>query len=202
MKKKNSILIVDDSPIIIMEMTEILSSDYEVFTEIDAQKIVETAEKVLPDLILLDIVMPEQDGYTAIASLKSHENLKDIPVIFISGLNAVDSEERGLQWGAADYIHKPFAKEIVKLRVENQFKILKQIQEIEAANNVCYDLTKLLTSIINDVRVPISNITKTASAALGEDVDDKAKDYFREILSDTSKLMKITDTAIKNKLDS
>ena len=185
-----------------MEMTEILSSDYEVFTEIDAQKIVETAEKVLPDLILLDIVMPEQDGYTAIASLKSHENLKDIPVIFISGLNAVDSEERGLQWGAADYIHKPFAKEIVKLRVENQFKILKQIQEIEAANNVCYDLTKLLTSIINDVRVPISNITKTASAALGEDVDDKAKDYFREILSDTSKLMKITDTAIKNKLDS
>ena len=146
--------------------------------------------------------MPEQDGYTAIASLKNHENLKDIPVVFLSGLSTIDNEVRGLLWGASDYITKPFSKEIVKLRVENQIKILKQIGEIEAANSACYDLTKLLSSIINDVRSPVSSITNVASAALGEDIDDKAKDYFREILSDTDKLVSITDNAIKSNLES
>ena len=202
MEKKYRILIVDDSPIIMMELTDILSSDYEVYTEIDAQKAVETAEKLLPDIILLDIIMPEQDGYTVVASLKNHEKTKDIPVIFISGLSTIDNEARGLLWGAVDYIRKPFEREIIKLRVENQIKILEQIEEIEAANSVCFDLTKLLTCIIDDVRGPISSITKVASAALGEDIDSKAKDYFREILSDTDKLISITDNAIKKNLDS
>ena len=202
MEKKYSILIVDDSPIIIMELTDILSSDYEVYTEIDAQKVVETTEKLLPDIILLDIIMPEQDGYTAIASLKNHEHTKDIPVIFLSGLNNVDSEERGLLWGAADYITKPYSREIIRLRVDNQIKILEQIEMIEAANNACNDLTKQLTSIISDVRIPVSNISELATSALSDDIDDKAKDFFNEILLDVNKLMDITDNALKSNTDS
>jgi len=128
-KKKYSILIVDDSPLVFMELTQILSPQYEVLTEIDSQNVVETAEKLMPDLILLDIVMPEQDGFTAIASLKNHEKTKDIPVIFLTGLSATDNEERGLAWGAADYITKPFSPEIVKLRVDNQIMMLEQLHK-------------------------------------------------------------------------
>ena len=130
-KKKYSVLIVDDSPIIIMELSKILSPAYEILTEINAQNVVETAKKLKPDLILLDIIMPEEDGYTAIASLKNHDETKEIPVIFITGLNATDYEERGLAWGAVDYITKPFSSEIVKLRVENQIAILDQLNEVK-----------------------------------------------------------------------
>ena len=128
-RKKYSVLIVDDSPIIIMELSKILSPYYEILTEINAQNVVETAQKLKPDLILLDIIMPEEDGYTTIASLKNREETKDIPVIFITGLSATDNEERGLAWGAVDYITKPFSPEIVKLRVENQITILEQLKE-------------------------------------------------------------------------
>ena len=142
--KKNSVLIVDDENSNIMALTHILSADYIVYAAKNGQKAIEAAEKYLPDVILLDIIMPEMDGYDVITVLKENEKTLDIPVIFITGLSNVNDEEKGLVLGAADYISKPFSPAIVKLRVRNQIKMLNQLRIIEQISMI-----DQLTSIAN-----------------------------------------------------
>jgi len=120
--KKYSVLIVDDESLNIRALTHILSPDYTLYAEKSGQGAIEAAEKLLPSVILLDIIMPGMDGYDVIKALKNSEKTKDIPVIFISGLSDADAEEKGLALGAADYLAKPFSPETVKLKVENQIK--------------------------------------------------------------------------------
>ncbi|MCL2045090.1 MAG: diguanylate cyclase [Oscillospiraceae bacterium] len=142
--KKNSILIVDDENSNIMALTHILGSEYMIYAAKTGEKALEAAEKHKPDVILLDIIMPEMDGYALIASLKSSSITQDIPVIFISGLSNFEDEEKGLALGAADYISKPFIPGIVKLRIANQIKIINQLRTIELLS-----LVDQLTSIPN-----------------------------------------------------
>jgi len=127
--KKYSILIIDDEKSNIMTLSHILKTDYKVYAVRNSQEAVETAEEDLPDLILLDIIMPEMDGYTVIKALKDSEKTRDIPVIFISGLDKNEAEEAGLALGAADFIPKPFNSAIVKLRVQNQIKLVERIRQ-------------------------------------------------------------------------
>jgi len=198
--KKHSILIVDDSPVIIMELSKILGTDYEILSEIDANNVIETAEKLKPDLILLDIVMPEQDGYTAIASLKNHDATKDIPVIFITGLSDIISEERGLSWGAVDYITKPFSSMIVELRVQNQLKIMEQLKEIDNTNKLIAEKSELLSNMFDQIDVPINEITELLNKALEQDFEKNAKEYFNNILCNTTAMSRIIDKA-KDRFD-
>ena len=125
-EKKYSILIVDDESSNINTLTHILNKEYTIYAEISGPEAIKTAELVKPDIILLDIIMPEMNGYEVVVALKSSAKTKDIPVIFISGLSDTEAEEKGLALGAADYITKPFSAAIVKLRVSNQVKILRQ----------------------------------------------------------------------------
>jgi signal transduction histidine kinase/DNA-binding response OmpR family regulator len=125
--KKNSVLIIDDESSNIIVLTNILKEDYKVYAVIDSLEAVETAGEHLPDVILLDIIMPEMDGYEVIAELKKNERTKNIPVIFITGLDDTEAEEKGLALGAADYIMKPFHPAIVNLRVANQIDLLHRM---------------------------------------------------------------------------
>jgi diguanylate cyclase (GGDEF)-like protein len=129
--KKNSILIVDDEKSNLMVLTHLLSQEYAIYTAKDGQDAINKAMKLLPDLILLDIVMPVMDGYEVLAALKGSEETRDIPVIFITGLDSSDDEEKGLVLKAADYISKPFLAAIVKLRIGNQIQIVNQMRTIE-----------------------------------------------------------------------
>ena len=129
--KKGSVLIVDDEESNIIALTHILNPDYSVLTVKDGQDAIEVAEEFHPDIILLDVIMPEMNGYEVIRVLKSSKKTHDIPVIFITGLSSADDEEKGLNCGAADYISKPFSPAVVKLRVHNQIKILNQFRMIE-----------------------------------------------------------------------
>ena len=124
--KKYSVLIVDDESLNIRAFTHILGPDYTLYAEKSGQGAVEAAKKLLPDVILLDIIMPEMDGYDVIKALKSSEKTKDIPVIFVSGLSDAIAEEKGLALGAADYISKPFSPEMVRRKVEKQIKCLNK----------------------------------------------------------------------------
>ena len=129
--KKYKILIVDDEESNILALTHILSPNFTVFAVKDGQDAIEIAEEEQPDVILLDIVMPEMDGYAVIGALKNSEKTRNIPAIFITGLSDSDDEEKGLDMGAADYISKPFSPAIVKLRIMNQIKMLDLIRSIE-----------------------------------------------------------------------
>ena len=129
--KKNSLLIVDDEKSNILELKYILGQDYNIQVAKDGLDAIEVANEFLPDVILLDIIMPEMDGYEVITALKRSERTKSIPVIFVTGLDDAVDEEKGLVLGAADYISKPYRAAIVKLRVRNQIQILNYIHVIE-----------------------------------------------------------------------
>jgi len=121
--KKYSILIVDDEKSNILALTSILGSEYRILALRDSNETISVAEREIPDVILLDILMPDLDGYEVIKLLKGNDNTKDIPVIFITGLDSAEAEELGLQMGAADYIAKPFHSAIVRMRVKNQIEL-------------------------------------------------------------------------------
>ena len=125
-EKKNSILVVDDMQLNRLSLVSILTPEYTVYVEKNGHDAIDAAKKYLPDVILLDIVMPEMNGYEALSALKSSEETRDIPVIFITALSDDDAEEKGLALGAADYITKPFSPSVVKLRIQNQIELLKQ----------------------------------------------------------------------------
>ena len=124
--KKNSILIIDDEKANIITLTHMLSPEYTIYAAKDGKGGIELANEFLPDVILLDILMPDIDGYDAIAALKNSDSTREIPVIFITGLTKSSDEEKGLALGASDYITKPFSSAVVKLRIKNQIKILEQ----------------------------------------------------------------------------
>jgi len=112
-------------------LTHILGSEYTIYTANNGASAIEKAKEYMPDLILLDILMPDMDGYTTLSELKKIKEVQKIPVIFITGLNSDEDEEKGLSLDSADYITKPFSTMIVKLRVRNQIQIVNQIRTIE-----------------------------------------------------------------------
>ena len=129
--KKGSILLIDDSETNISALTKILKPDFYLSVRRNGAEGIEAAKKHLPDIIILDIIMPDLDGFETIASLKKIDAVRHIPVIFITGLSNIKDERKGLKLGAADYITKPFCVEIVKMRVDNQIRMINYIRTIE-----------------------------------------------------------------------
>ena len=123
---KNSILVIDDEKANIITLNHILSTEYTIYAAKNGQDGIELAKKYSPDVILLDIRMPEMDGYEVFSVLKDSEKTRDIPILFVTALSKAGDEERGLALGAADYIIKPFSPAVVKLRVKNQIRIIEQ----------------------------------------------------------------------------
>ena len=135
-KKKNTILIVDDENMNLKILSSILIPEYTIFTATNGKNALEKTKEFKPDLILLDIIMPEMDGYQTLAEIKKCEDIHKTPVIFITGLNTNEAEEKGLALQAVDYITKPFSSMIVKLRVHNHIKIINQMRTIERLSMV------------------------------------------------------------------
>ncbi|MDR1701731.1 MAG: diguanylate cyclase [Sporomusaceae bacterium] len=131
MEQKNSVLVVDDSKLNRKILRDILEEEYTVYTAPDGPNALDITRQHLPDLIMLDVVMPEMDGFEVLASLKKSEETKNIPVLFITGLNKAEDEMKALAAGAVDYINKPFNNVVVKLRVRHQIKIVNQLRIIE-----------------------------------------------------------------------
>ena len=134
--KKYSLLIVDDDSSNIRTLTHFLHNDYTIYVAKSGQTAITVAEKQIPDVILLDVIMPEMNGYEVLEALKKSDKTKHIPVIFITGLTDLEDEEMGFELDIADYIPKPFAANIVRLRVKNQIKLIEQFRGYE------YDIMK------------------------------------------------------------
>ncbi len=126
-----TILIVDDEKQNRTLLTELLKDEYRLILAKNGAQALERAFEHSPDLILLDVLMPEMDGYQVIQALKNDDCAKNIPVIFISALDSTESEERGLELGAVDYISKPFSPSIVRARVRNHLQAVHQRRLLE-----------------------------------------------------------------------
>jgi diguanylate cyclase (GGDEF)-like protein len=131
-EEKAIILIVDDAVTNLIILRDILKSKYKVVLAKSGSMALELAIKQPPDLILLDIIMADMDGYQVLSSIKNNELLKDIPVIFISALGNDEDEEKGLVLGAVDYITKPFSHAIVLARINNHIDIVRKRKLIES----------------------------------------------------------------------
>jgi putative two-component system response regulator len=174
--RQDTVLVVDDTPDNITLISSLLKDLYKV-------KIANSGEKALkiaasdnpPDLILLDIMMPEMDGYEVIIRLKADEKTRDIPVIFLTAKVEVEDETRGFDLGAVDYITKPISPPIVLARVRNHL-------ELKSARDLLRDRNKYLEEEVRQRTrevAAVQDVTIHAMASLAETRDNETGNHIR-----------------------
>ena len=113
-----TIFVVDDNSINLLKADEALSDYYDVITISSASTMYELFDDITPDIILLDIMMPDINGFEALDWLKSDARYKEIPVIFLTSKSDADTEARGFEMGVADFIKKPFSEPVLLSRIK------------------------------------------------------------------------------------
>jgi putative two-component system response regulator len=121
--ERPSILVVDDTPANLGMLSNLLKEQYRIRVATNGFKALELATAAPPDIILLDIMMPEMDGYEVMHRLKADPRTERIPVIFLTAKTSIEDEERGLLMGAVDFIHKPISPPIVLARIKTQLQV-------------------------------------------------------------------------------
>ncbi|MCL2638092.1 MAG: response regulator [Oscillospiraceae bacterium] len=196
MEKRNSILIVDDDTSNLMELTHILKSDYKIHAVRDGISALEKAAEYLPDLILLDVIMPDMNGFEVLSELKKSEKTMSIPVIFITGISAESNESEGLAIGAVDYIRKPFDATVIKLRVGQQIKIVNLQRDLESAVEVAEAANKskssFLANMSHEIRTPMNAIMGITDIMMqSERLSDETADGLDKIYASSEMLLGI-----------
>lgn len=159
---KPSILVVDDTPENLRYLNELLSSKgYDVRATLDGKMALEVAERIHPDLILLDIQMPEMDGYMVSEALRKNKILRDIPIIFISALTDVEDKIKAFEAGGVDYITKPFEEKEVLARVDVHLQLHQSKIQVEALLQQQDYFTK---KIMHEMNTPVSVIRLNAQS--------------------------------------
>ena len=170
------ILIVDDTPNNLTLMNNLLREQYRTKLAISGKKALQiTGSDELPDLILLDIMMPDMDGYEVCRRLKSDPKTRDIPVIFLTAKSEVADEQQGFAIGAVDYITKPVSPPLVEARIRTHLA-LKQSQDfLKNQNAWLEEKVQQRTSEIS----ALQNATIMAMASLAETRDDETGNHIR-----------------------
>ena len=130
------VLVADDDAINRQVLSELLKPEYTVVLAKNGAQTLELAARHLPDLILLDVVMPDMDGYEVLRRLRADPQTEHISVIFISGLDRPEDEANGLNMGASDYIAKPFNATVVTARVGLHLQVVRQRRMLERLANI------------------------------------------------------------------
>ena len=168
---EKTIFVVDDNDTNLAKAKQSLEGDYRVFPLPSAVKLLSLLEKIIPDLILLDIEMPEMNGFEAIQKLKADTRFADIPVIFLTANIDEKSELAGFDMGAADYISKPFSVPRLLKRVTNQLLLASQKKDLIAsremlngyANNLeqrVHEKTKEVVNLQNAVLTTVADLVE------------------------------------------
>lgn len=124
------ILIVDDTPADIEALNELFQDEHETYAALSGQEGLELALSLAPDLILLDLALPDMDGYEMCSKLGADLRTKDIPVLLIAGREEAEEGHRGLNCGAADYLPKPFSQAVAQMRVRNLLELKRYRDEL------------------------------------------------------------------------
>ena len=127
--KKHNILIIDDTPMVLRALGDILKSEYSILIAKSGKQGLESAKKNKPSLILLDVMMPGLSGFETISNLREDVQTKNIPVIFISGDLSAETIEKGYMLGAVDYIVKPF----IEIAIRRRIGLIIEYVELKAA---------------------------------------------------------------------
>ena len=168
---KGTLLVIDDMPDNIKMLLKILTQfHFKVLAARDGQQGIKIAEYVIPDLILLDIMMPEMNGFEVCSHLKSQATTQAIPVIFMTALDDLQSKVKGFECGAADYITKPFQYKEVIARVDTHIHLYKlqqqlqaQMQELEQSNQ---ELDAFAHTVAHDLKNPLNGVINLTEVLL------------------------------------
>ena len=149
---RKTIFLVDDDITNLTIGNSVLTEFYNVFTLNSCKRLQKMLEKCIPDLILLDIEMPEINGYETIKLIKSNENTKNIPVIFLTAQRDGENELKGLSLGAIDYIIKPFSPPLLLKRIEIHLLIESQKKELIYFNNNLQQMVETRTKTVVELK--------------------------------------------------
>ena len=179
MNTKKTVLIVDDTETNIDLLLELLTDDYDIVVALNGPSALEIASEEKIDLILLDIMMPEMNGFEVCTLLKMKENTKDIPIIFLTAKNDEDTIEKAYEVGGVDYISKPFKPRELLVRIKTQIRLSGLLEHLEYIASY-------------DVMTGIYNRRKFFSEA--EKMFEKSGENLYAVMIDIDKFKAINDT--------
>jgi putative two-component system response regulator len=184
MDRQKTIMIVDDTEMNIVILVESLQEDYDLIVAINGLEAIEILEEQKPDLILLDIMMPEMNGYEVLRDLKMKPDLENIPVILLSAIIDSDSKTKGFFLGAVDYITKPFEIVEVKARVKTQLRLEEVRLVLENQKFVLEEMVKERTKLLERTNSAaiycLAALAETRDPDTGEHIKRTQK-YIREL---------------------
>jgi len=166
--QKSKILVVDD----VAENRKMLAStirkftDYEIVMASDGQSVLDSIEAEVPDLILLDIMLPEMDGFEVAEKLQAFPLIKDVPIIFITALMDTESKIKAFQAGGVDYVSKPFNEYELLSRINAHLRLKKMHDEMKLKNQLLADREKHLSHLVEEKTKKIEKITFSMVSAL------------------------------------
>ncbi|MBV5312319.1 MAG: hybrid sensor histidine kinase/response regulator [Prolixibacteraceae bacterium] len=192
---KLSILAVDDNQMNLMVMRSMFKyQEYQVYYADCGKMAIEMAREYRPDMILLDVVMPDMSGFEVCRILKEDDYFKDIPVLFITAADEIEFIINGFEAGGVDYVTKPFRKEEIMLRIKTHFELKLTRDSLLATTQTLKDLNKVkdrLFSIIgHDLRSPIGNVKMVLEFMSKGIIDPTKGDQYKKTVAD---LLRTTD---------
>jgi DNA-binding response OmpR family regulator len=138
--KRKKIIIVDDNASYLAIVRNLLKAFYDVYPAPTGKKLFMLMENFIPDIVLLDIDMPEMNGFEAISVMKENPRLKDIPVVFVTAKGDEESAVKGLDFGAVDYVTKPFYGPLLLRRISNLLLIEQLKRELQTSSAAIMEL--------------------------------------------------------------
>jgi len=196
--ERKKIIAVDDNVENLTALKNTLKNIYEVYPCPSAAKMFDLLKHVHPELILLDVEMPEMNGYEAIIKLKGDDTFKDIPVMFLTSMSDAQSEMEGLSYGAVDYIRKPFVAPLLLQRIKTYLSIMEQQSEIKhlldlkteevklreaaelAAENASKAKSDFLSHMSHEIRSPLNAVIGMINVANEEKDIEGVKIYLEK----------------------
>jgi len=190
------VLIVDDNRMNIDLMVEILKNDYTLRVAVSGEAALDIVQDSLPDIILLDIMMPDMDGYEVCKRLKSDERTKAVPVIFITAKAQIEDEAKGLEYGAVDYLTKPVSPAIVLARVKTHIALYDQNRTLEEqvqkrtkqlaeskkkAEEASKAKSAFLANVSHELRTPLNHVMGLSSLLLEIDENQERLELIKPI---------------------
>jgi two-component system sensor histidine kinase/response regulator len=202
--KKAMILIVDDDPTNAEILSEYLKkANFETILVGSGSQAIEQCKHLPPDVILLDVMMPDMDGFETCFQLKQHETTRDIPVIFTTALSDTISKVKGFEVGGVDYITKPFHPDEVLARVNTHLMIRWQQQQLQQQTEQLKALNAekdtFLSMIAHDLRSPFSSLRLLIGIA-AENVEGSGQDELENLITLLKKSSENLYTLLENLL--
>lgn len=171
--ERPSILIVDDTPDNLMLLSNLFKSEYRIHLAINGEKALKMCQSdTPPDLVLLDVMMPDMDGFEVLQKLREHPMSEGIPVIFVTAVTDPDARSKGLELGAVDYVTKPVDPATLKLRVRNFMRYIGLHKQLQASYDDMLEMAHLREDIEHitrhDLKAPLAGVIGIVRAMLGD----------------------------------